>query len=249
LRALGVATAGWVDRASGRVAYATENLPGWTGTPVAAELEAEIDLPVAVENDANAAAVAEKHFGAAREAADFVCITLGTGVGGGCYIGGRLNTGRHFFANALGHICIEPHGLPCTCGRNGCLEVYSNAAALVRFAGEPALDTAEKVIQAANAGRAAARRAIRVYAGYLAAGCATIVHILDPQMIVLTGGVAQENPALLEDLRDELGRRVMVWHQRGLELRTSPLGYYAGVLGAAAIAMEKERVRSQMLEY
>ena len=177
MRAAGVATAGWVDRGSGRVAYATENLPGWTGTPIAEELEAEVGIPVAVENDANAAAVAEKHFGAARNIADFVCITLGTGVGGGCYAAGRLNTGHHFFANALGHICIEPEGLACNCGQIGCLEVYANAAALVRYAGDPALDTAEKVIRASNSGNAGARRAIHVYASYLAKGCACIIHI------------------------------------------------------------------------
>ena len=106
--AIGLATAGWVDPGSGQVVYATENLPGWTGTNPGESLRETFGLPVAVENDANALAVAEKHFGAARDASDFVCVTLGTGVGGGCYVGGRLNRGPHFFANALGHIPVEP---------------------------------------------------------------------------------------------------------------------------------------------
>ncbi|MGH9666940.1 MAG: putative N-acetylmannosamine-6-phosphate 2-epimerase, partial [Bryobacteraceae bacterium] len=89
--AVGIATAGWVDPAAGSVVYATENLPGWTGTPIAAELQPVGGLPVFVENDANALAVGERHFGAGKGLSDFVSITIGTGVGGGCYVGGRLN--------------------------------------------------------------------------------------------------------------------------------------------------------------
>lgn len=118
---LGVATAGWVNTDTGTIAYATGNLPGWTGAPVADELHRCLRIPVSVENDANALAVAEKHFGAGSGLRDFVCITLGTGVGGGCYVAGRLNRGAHYFANAFGHINIVPGGLPCTCGKCGCL--------------------------------------------------------------------------------------------------------------------------------
>ncbi|MBK9171143.1 MAG: putative N-acetylmannosamine-6-phosphate 2-epimerase [Bryobacterales bacterium] len=237
--ALGVATAGWVNPHTGRVAYATENLPGWTGTDIAGELRAALGVPVAVENDANALAVAEKHFGAARGARDFVCITLGTGVGGGCYVGGRMNSGGHFFANAIGHMPLVPDGLPCSCGQRGCLEMYANAAALVRYAGDPALASAEDVILAANAGALPARRAIATFAQFLARGCAGVVQLLDPELIVFSGGVAQNNPLLLPALEEELSRIVTVWPQRGLNLRISDLGYHGGVLGAAAIALER----------
>ena len=237
-RALGVATAGWVNAETGTVAYATENLPGWTGTEIARELETAAGLPVAVENDANALAVAEKWFGSAREVRDFICITLGTGVGGGCYIAGKLNRGAHYFANALGHITIEVNGLPCTCGRSGCLEVYANAAALVRYAGGR-FASAEEVIQAAAAQDAGAREANRVLARYLAVGAANIVNLLDPQLIVVAGGLVQNNPDLIAALAEELKRNVPAWEQRGLEIRGSELGYHAGVLGAAAVAMEK----------
>jgi glucokinase len=98
------------------------------------ELVEAVHMPVAVENDANALAVAEKAFGRARHAGTFVCITLGTGVGGGCYADGRLQRGAHFFANGLGHIQLDASGPPCTCGQSGCLETYTNAAALMRYA-------------------------------------------------------------------------------------------------------------------
>jgi N-acetylmannosamine-6-phosphate 2-epimerase / N-acetylmannosamine kinase len=238
LAALGIATAGWVDPAAGRVVYATENLPGWTGTEIASELSRASGLPVAVENDANALAVAERWFGAGRDTGDFVCITLGTGVGGGCYVAGRLNRGSHFFANALGHIPVEAGGLPCTCGLSGCLEAYANSAALMRYAG-PRFDSPERVIAAANAGDPEARKAVRTLAAYLARGCAAMLHLLDPEAVILSGGLAQNNPALIEDLTAELARITTVWDRRELAVRISPLEYYGGVFGAAAVALER----------
>jgi glucokinase-like ROK family protein len=236
--ALGIATAGWVNAETGKVAYATENLPGWTGTPVADELSAAAGIPVSVENDANALAVAEKHFGSGRGLRHFVCLTLGTGVGGGCYIGGSLNRGAHFFANAFGHIVIQPDGLTCTCGQRGCLEAYSNAAALLRYAGHR-FATGEEVIRAANSGDAQAVSAIRGLARYLALGCSTIVQLLDPEALILSGGLVQNNTALLTALHEELRPRIPAWQERNLKILASQLGYCGGVLGAAAIAIER----------
>jgi glucokinase len=223
------------------VAYATENLPGWTGTRIAEELQAATGLPVAVENDANALAAAESQFGAARGCRDFVCVTLGTGVGGGCYTGGRLNHGAHYFANALGHIPVVLDGLPCTCGLKGCLEAYANAAALVRYAGG-AYPNAEEIVNAANTGDLRARAAVLQYGKYLALGAASIVHLLDPEMLILAGGIAQNNPLLLATLQSELAARLTVPDRRKLHVTVSSLGYYAGVYGAAAAVRERDHL-------
>ncbi len=236
--ALGIATAGWVDFHSGRVAYATENLPGWTGTRIAEELEEATGLPVAVENDANALALAEREFGVGRTVRDFVCLTLGTGIGGGCVIGGSLNRGPHFFANALGHITLVPDGHPCTCGKRGCLEAYTNASALLRFANGSFKD-AEEVIEAAQAGDGAAANAIRLLAGHLATGVASIIQILDPELIILSGGIAENNPLLLQHFQNELRSGVSVWEHRRIQIQVSRLGYFSGVLGAVAAVLEK----------
>jgi glucokinase len=193
-------------------------------------------LPVAVENDANALAVAEKRFGAAKNATDFVCITLGTGVGGGCYIGGRLNRGRHFFANALGHIPVVPEGAPCTCGKSGCLESYANASALMRYAAKGNFTSCEEIIAAAHSGDQTAQSAIQMLARHLAIGCASIVNLLDPEMVILAGGLVQDNSLLLKAFGEELARRVTVWPERHLQVQASAFGYSAGVLGAAAVA-------------
>jgi N-acetylmannosamine-6-phosphate 2-epimerase/N-acetylmannosamine kinase len=234
--AIGLATGGWVDPKLGEVVFATSDVPHWTGAKPGAYLHAAFGLPVAVENDANAFAVAEKHFGAAKAETDFVCITLGTGVGGGCYIGGRLNRGGHFFANTIGHIPIDRAGLPCTCGLAGCLERYTNAAALLRYAAQGNFTSGEEVIGAANAGDPIAQGAIFILAEYLAIGCASVVHLLDPDLLILAGGLAQNNPLLLSSLAAHLAQRTTVWQQRKLRIMGSPLGYSAGVLGAAAVA-------------
>ncbi len=234
--AIGLATAGWVDPQTGRVAHATGNLPEWTGANPVAHLRGAFGLPVAAENDANALAVAEKHFGAAKAASNFVCITLGTGVGGGCYVGGQLSRGSHFLGNALGHIQIEMGGLPCTCGHSGCLEPYANSSALLRYAAAGSFASADQVIAAANSGDIIAQGAIRVFAGYLASACASIVTLLDPQMLILGGGLAQDNPFLVKALSEELAKRVTLWSHRNLRVQASTLGYSAGVVGAAAVA-------------
>lgn len=236
--AIGVATAGWVDPNSGRVAYATDNLPGWTGTRIGEELALAAGLPVAVENDANALAVGEKHFGAAKSLDDFVCLTLGTGLGGGCYVGGSLNRGAHYFANQIGHIPFVPDGVLCSCGMRGCLEAYVNASALIHYAGD-AYASAAQVIAAANAGEKRADEAVRILGRHLARGCATLVALLDPQALILGGGLTEDNPVLISVLSDELTRLVRPWENRALRVLRSELGYHGGVLGAAALAFER----------
>ena len=235
--AVGLATAGWVDPQTGRIIYASENLPGWTNAEPGRLLREVTGLPVAVLNDANALAVAERHFGAAQGVDDFLCITLGTGVGGGLYIGGRLHQGAHSIANAIGHLTIEPAGRLCTCGKRGCLEVYANAAALVQYAGDR-FTTAVEVIAAAQIGDSPAHKSIETLAGYLARGCALAIDLLDPQRLIIAGGLTQNNPRLLTALREELNRTVLAPGLRRLEVCFSPLGYEAGVIGAAAAAQE-----------
>ena len=235
--AVGVATAGWVDARTGRVAYATDNLPGWTGTRIGEELSAVSGLPVAVENDANALAIGEKHFGAAKTFTDFVALTLGTGLGGGCYVGGTLNRGPHYIANQIGHVPFESNGQPCSCGMRGCLEMYVNAAALIRYAGDSYRSAAD-VIAAANAGEKRADEAVRVLGRHLARGVATLIALLDPQAVIFGGGLMENNPILMSVLHEELPKFLRPWENRGLRILPSELGYHGGVLGAAALAFE-----------
>jgi predicted NBD/HSP70 family sugar kinase len=238
--AIGIATAGWVDPYTGLVTYATGTLPGWTGTSVADTIASATGLPVFIENDANALAVGEAEFGAGRGLSDFVCITLGTGVGGGSYTGGRLNRGAHFFANAFGHIPIHPGGRLCNCGQRGCLEPYASASGLLSNA-QGRYSSVEALVSAANRGETDAIAAVHDVAANLAIGCNILVQLLDPQALILSGGVVQNNSLLLTALEANLRTVVSVWEQRRLRVLTSPLGYHGGVLGAGAVALQALR--------
>lgn len=233
--AVGIATPGWPDPATGEILFGTGNLPQWTGARLREAVALAAGVPVFVENDANSAAVGERCFGAARGVDTFICLTAGTGIGGGCFAGGCLLRGGRFQGNQLGHIVIEPDGLPCTCGQRGCVEQYANSEALQRYAGHPAGGVRE-TIAAARSGDPRARAAIATVAREMARGLVPVVQVLDPELIVLAGGIAQENPLLAEELSAELGKRVPNGPMRRVEVRISALGYHGGVRGAGAVA-------------
>jgi glucokinase len=237
LTAAGLATAGWVNRA-GEVVYATGNLPGWGGTRLREELEEPAGGRLTVENDAHAFALAERRFGRARGVADFLFVTLGTGVGGACVAGGRLLRGANELGGALGHFTVEPGGATCGCGRRGCLEAYAGASGLRQDAGAERFAEAGAIVTAAQAGDPAAVAAVERQARYLAVGLAQAVVLMDPKLIVLGGGLAEGNELLRARLEQELPRHGFAGACREVEVAISPLGYYAGVLGAASAAME-----------
>jgi glucokinase len=141
---------------------------------------------------------------------------------------------------AIGHIDMNQMAELCNCGLRGCLESYTSAAALVRYA-HGQYSSAEEVIRAARAGAGTARDALRKYAEYLAIGMASIVHLFDPEVFILAGGIAQDNDMLLGDLNELLARLVMAAKVRRLRVCASQLGYYGGVYGAGIVAREKLR--------
>jgi glucokinase len=235
IAALAVATAGWVNPEEGKIVYATDNLPGWSETDLVRELQRRLDLRVAIENDANALALAERHFGAATGVSDFVCLTLGTGVGGAVFSGGRLLRGNNHLANGIGHIVIHPEGEQCTCGLRGCLERYANSAALLRFA-NGCYSSVEMLIQDAHAGVEPAPQALARYAAELSTGLVSLVHILDPELVILAGGIGEGNSLLVEHLNALLSQRVMAPKLRRLRIAASTLGYHGATYGAAHAA-------------
>lgn len=207
IEAVAVATAGWVDTGAGTILHATGNLRDWTGARVREALALETDLPVFVENDAICAAAGEWAFGAARGARNALCVTLGTGIGAGAIVEGRLLRGAHGLALMLGHLPVAGAEAECNCGLMGCLE------AEIRF-----------------------RQAPRQYAALLAEGLMPAVHLLDPEVIVLAGGIAAANPELGRMVEEQLAGRVLAWDKRRLAIRHSSAGHFAGVKGAAAAA-------------
>lgn len=256
--AVGIGAAGWIDASRSTVLFAP-NI-AWRDEPLRDHVAGATGLPVVVENDANAAAWAEFRFGAARDATDsMVLFTVGTGIGGGIVLHGDIVRGAHGIAAELGHVVAVPDGLPCGCGRRGCLEQYASGHALVRLAQASAKDdpdsarimlaaaggsagaiTGPMVTAAAHEGDPAARAAFAEIGGWLGNGLADLVQVLDPQVLVIGGGVIDAGELLLGPARDTLlSALAQRARQPVADLRAASLGNVAGVVGAADLARRR----------
>jgi glucokinase len=255
VEAIGIGAAGWIDEKRSTVLFAP-NL-AWRMEPLRDKLAARIDLPIVVENDANVAAWAEFQYGAARDADDsMVMFTIGTGIGGGIVLDGKLVRGAHGIAAELGHILVVPDGRLCGCGRHGCVEQYASGSALVRIAregaaldpdgaarllaaagGDPRQITGPMVTGAARDGDPVAVDAFDRIAAWLAISLVDLVQILDPQVIVIGGGVIEAGELLMKPTReafvDQLSNRGRL---PVADVRAASMGNDAGVVGAADLA-------------
>jgi glucokinase len=265
VRAVGLALAGFItpDR---RVVRFAPHLP-WRGVPVADRLTARCALPVVIEHDANAAALAERRFGAGAGAGSgsrspartSVFVALGTGIGAALLIDGKLYRGAHGVAPELGHLRVVPDGRACPCGKYGCWERYCSGTALVTtlvelLAADPAASptlarmaaveargiTGRQVATAARDGDPLGRRAMAELARWLGEGLALIADVYDPELVVIGGGVSGSAPLFLDEARDHYARVLTGGHHRPLaRIRTAQLGDEGGVIGAAQLAREQ----------
>jgi glucokinase len=255
VEAIGIGAAGWIDAKRATVLFAP-NL-AWRNEPLRDEVARHVTVPVVVENDANVAAWAEFQYGAAADATDsMVMFTIGTGIGGALILGGELVRGAHGIAGELGHITAVPDGHPCGCGKKGCIEQYASGKALVRFAranaahepeqatvllglaeGDPRKITGPLVTAAARRGDPASLLAFAEVGHWLGTGLADLVQIVDPQVLVVGGGVIDAGDLLLTPARTSFFAELA---QRGRlpigEIRGALLGNTAGVVGAADLA-------------
>ena len=253
---VGVGCPGTVDDASGMVLY-SNNLD-WSNFAMGPYLQCALGLPVRLANDANAAALGEALAGCAKGAESAVILTLGTGVGGGVVLGGKLLTGYTGAAAEPGHMVIHdsPDAPLCTCGRHGCLEAYASATALIRqtrdamaanpksllwkLAPTPADVTGRTAFDARDAGDPTGKAVVDAYTHYLAVGIANLINIFFPQVVGLSGGVANQGEALLAPLRAQVEPLVFgsAFAQKRTAITTCTLGYRAGVIGAALLARD-----------
>ena len=224
-------------------------LPAWRGSIGLGVLTERYGVPVMVDNDANLAAVGERWWGAGRGIDDFAYIKVATGVGLGHVIHGRIYRGSAGVAGEIGHLAIDPNGLPCICGLRGCLATLVGAPALVAraralltehpesvLAGtEPTVDSIE---DAALAGDALALALVREAAEYLGIAVAGLLNLTNPAMVVLGGGLARLGEVLLEPLRETIRHRTLISSLAGCEIRTSELGVRSTAVGAATMVLE-----------
>ena len=235
------------------------NLPMLNGTDLVGEVSARTGLNVVLENDATAAAIGEHWLGASRGYENSICVTLGTGVGGGIILNGKSLRGPDGTAAEIGHICVEPDGLQCGCGSWGCLEQYASATAVVRMARELAAGsvsslsgvhefTAKDVFEAARNGDNAAIEAFRRMGYYLGLALAGLVNVLNPDVIVIAGGMAAAWESFIEETRSQIKKRAFREPADRVKLVPAELGDDAGILGVASLALSKSHERVGQLD-
>lgn len=239
---VGIGVAGLVDRDG--VLRTGPNLPGFDGFPFAARLAAATGGPVAVDNDATAAAMGEQRIGAARGADDAVFVALGTGIGGAAVVGGALRRGANGFAGEFGHMVVDPDGPVCPCGARGCWERFASGSGLEWLAaqhpsGRWADVQGEEVAAAAAAGDPDALEVVGQLGGWVALGLANLVAAYDPEVVVIGGGLVEMGDLLLGPVRGRLAEITFGARSRpAVPVLAAQLGERAGALGAALLAQE-----------
>jgi glucokinase len=254
ITAVGVGAAGYIDKARSTVMFAP-NI-AWRDVNLKADLEALVDLPVVVENDANAAAWGEFTYGAGHDVDDLLLVTVGTGIGGGIVHDGELLRGAFGVGAEIGHMRVVPDGILCGCGNRGCFEQYGSGNALVREAraaaragsllaktlvdlagGDPERITGPLITEAARAGDPFAIEQLAGLGRWLGEGIASLTAVLDPAAVVIGGGVSEAGDLLLTPIESAFGSQLTGrGHRPVLEIRKAQLGNRAGLIGAADLA-------------
>jgi glucokinase len=235
LEGIAISSAGQIDNQHGIVVYATENIPGYSGTPLAELVSKHTGLPVTVENDVNCTALGEYWQGAAKAIDDFLCVTIGTGIGGALFLNGKLYTGANFSAGEIGHINLYPNGKPCTCGNNGCYEKYASSSALselVRHKMGMNLPL-EQFFELVKEGNKNAHNVLMQWEDDVATGIQSLVHIFNPQLVLIGGGISAQGNFLLQGIESSLSKKLMPSYLKSLRLKIAIRENKANLLGAA----------------
>jgi len=245
---VGLGTPGCISPSTGKLVFS--NNTNWRNVPLRDELAKHLPVPVYIGNDANCAVIGETIAGAAKGHDNVVMITLGTGVGGGVIIGGKLFCGGDGMGAELGHTVLVADGYPCTCGARGCLEAYASVTGLIRqtkdaMAADPksflhdwvkeyGAVNGKTVFDCAQQGDAASLKVLDQYTSYVAAGLGGFINVFRPEIILVGGGVCAQGDYLLDPIREKLKNHVFAYDIIGApEVRVAALGNAAGTIGAA----------------
>lgn len=252
IQGIGFDFPGQVDCKTGVVKLAP-NIPGWVNVPIAQMIEEEFHIPTRIDNDVRCAALGELKFGAGRGCENFICITVGTGIGSGIVIDGKVVHGAANAAGELGHIKLQMKDGPiCGCGDTGCLEAFASGPAIVAMAQEyikggkstkfremAAAEGGEitpyMVAKAAEAGDPVAKRIFTIVGEYIGIGLTSVINLLNPERVIIGGGVAESGDLLLEPIRKTIKERAMVVAGESVEIVPAELGNSAGVIGASML--------------
>ncbi|UKS30498.1 ROK family protein [Paenibacillus sp. HWE-109] len=240
-KGIGVGSAGQIDWQKGQVRSASDIIPGYAGTPLRNLLSQQFGLPTFVDNDVNVLAITEKHLGSGRGAQYFICLALGTGVGGAIVVGGQLVHGSWGAGGELGHVSVDFNGVPCLCGGIGCLEQYASGTNIARRMRELLAEQgspdeqvdSREVFKRWHAGDKLATKVMEETMAALGAAVASFIHIFNPDLIVIGGGVAEAGDRLMNGVRSEAIRRTMPSMREGVRMELAYHGNWSGMIGAA----------------
>ncbi|MBP1961597.1 ROK family protein [Paenibacillus aceris] len=240
-KGIGVGSAGQIDWSAGQVRSASELLPGYAGTPLKMLLQAQFQLPVTVDNDVNVLALTEKHLGAGKGVHHFLCVALGTGVGGAVVVDGHLVHGCWGAGGELGHLSVDWNGTPCLCGGKGCLEQYASGTNIARRMTErlaaagmaPVSIDSREVFSRWQSGDPVAAEVMEETIAVLGSALASLVHIFNPELIIIGGGVAEAGDGFLNGIRREMAARTMPSMHDGVRIEKAYRGNWSGMIGAA----------------
>lgn len=240
---IGVSATGGINSKLGIVEGSAGHIKNWEGTNIRSRLESEFGVKTAVLNDANAAALGEMWKGAAIGKENVVVMTIGTGVGGGIIVDSKILLGRKGFAGEIGHIPVNVDGEDCSCGNKGCIEHYGSTSALVRNVKEAVISGEIKGIEAGKvdgrlifkevaAGNDTVKKYVDEWISYISATLVGLVHIFNPEMIILGGGVSRQKELFVDKVREKVFTSVMPNFAIGLSVEAAELGNDAGIIGA-----------------
>ncbi len=249
IEGIGFGFPGQVDYQQGIVRLAP-NIPGWVNIPIAKVFEEEFNIPTRVDNDVRCAALGELNFGAGKGCQNLICITVGTGIGSGLVINGKLVRGASNSAGEIGHIKLDMYGGPlCGCGDRGCLEAFASGPSIVSMAEEyikggkstkyrelanPDI-TPYIVSEAAKQGDRVAQKIFTIMGEYIGIGLTSVVNLLNPEKIIIGGGVADAGDILLSPIRETIAKRAIPISASAVEIVSAQLGNTAGVIGASLL--------------
>ncbi|MCI0405499.1 MAG: ROK family protein [candidate division Zixibacteria bacterium] len=234
---IGVGSPGAVNFETGKVVGNSPNIPGWEGVNLKKSLRMP-SIPAYADNDANCVALAESLFGAARNSQSALCVTVGTGIGGGLVLNGKIYRGASFSAGEIGHTTLVLEGKQCACGNRGCLEKYASVSALMEKAVERGFSTVRALTDAAKKQDSSAVGLIAEQAGCLGAGLASATNLLNPEKVILGGGFVDVFPLFLKLVENEIRKRAFPAALLALKVVKAKLGNEAGLVGAAFLGSE-----------
>ena len=240
---LGIAVSGTgqIDGTIGKVIGGNPIIPGWIGTNLVEKLEDRYKTPAVLENDVNCAALGEKWLGAGKNSENFVCLTIGTGIGGGIILNGDIFRGDTYVAGEFGHIQIVKSGEECLCGKKGCYERYASATALVKMVKEKTGKTlnGKEIFELEKSGDKEIKEIVDRWIDYFTDGLSTIAYIFNPPLVVIGGGVTKQGEYLLNRILVSLDSKLGINYKKNLKIKFAELGNNAGILGAEYLLLKK----------